>query len=207
VAIITNRGGVWYLPDIVQQYDGRVVLYCRCSERSMVRNGSLERQQHHEVQELFKHGMNLRAIFAGQEYGKLSVPRPTLYEALDRARFHRAILVAADVTRFIRAEAFCRKTNWHAQPTAEEFQQLLEMADGVPLATRLDPWLSNAEVQGFSTKRSKRHGRPPTIDYPTGIRILEMRADRMPFSAIANELDLTQSSVWRFLQKQLGERE
>jgi hypothetical protein len=99
------------------------------------------------------------------EKGKLSARRPGLIDAADSASHRRAILVAPDLSRFIRSEAYDRLTEKrHAWPTEAEFDRLHEVTFGVPLATLLPPLLSEDERHSLATRRTGKAGRPRSID-------------------------------------------
>jgi hypothetical protein len=85
----------------------------------------------------------VKEVVSGREYGKLSARRPLLDRAIALARRHKAGIVAADLTRLLRAEAFDKANDRMAVPTAEEVRALLTRAKGVLfLATLADPALT-----------------------------------------------------------------
>ena len=107
----------------------------------------------------------------GVEQGYMSVKRPALNAATLIARRLGAIIVAIDLSRFIRAEAYCHLTNREAWPTPEEFALLRKMTGGVVLATLLDPAMTEAERLSWATKRTGKAGRPRSIDDELAARI------------------------------------
>src|SRR5262245_25366664 len=74
------------------------------------------------------------------------------------------MVVAPDLSRLIRAEAFCHRTNLEAWPTPDEFARLRELTGGVQLATLADPTISERERRSLATKRTGKAGRPKSID-------------------------------------------
>jgi len=175
-----------------------------------VANGSLGRQKELEIREHQNLGCRLRAIVACRERGKLSENRPQLRRAIQLAKHHGAILSARDLTRLIRPEAFDHRRNWHAQPTREEITQLLELADGVPLATRLHPELSAAELHYQATlggMNGKRPGRKSIIDRDPQLALAILDAhtwEGLSLRKIAAEYGLTLRVVQRFLDRWKG---
>jgi len=210
--IIPHRdGSILYLPDALKRYPtAGVVLLCRVSEPAQVANGSLARQRDLEIREHRNLGCRLQAIIAGQERGKLSEMRPHLRRAIQLAKTHSAILSTRDLTRLIRAEAFDHCQNWHAQPTREEIKRLLELADGVPLATRLPPKMSAAELHYQATVggMNKRPGRKSAIesDPMLAMVILELFewGEDTSLRKIAECCGVTLRMVQRFIDKWKG---
>ena len=92
--------------------------------RVQVRNGSLEEQKRDVIGGIREKDLDLRAIVARCEPGKLSAPRPEFLYAVTRARHHGAGIVALSLSRLIRAEAYDPVTNWTAVPTPEELEAL-----------------------------------------------------------------------------------
>jgi hypothetical protein len=118
-----------------------------------------------------------RKAFSGTEEGKLSKPRRKLLEAVEYATSQRGpmILVASDLSRFIRSESYNRRTNIEAVPTPEEFAKLRTMTGGVILATLADPAMTEKERHSRAVKRNPNCGRPPMpLAHKTALLILEM---------------------------------
>ncbi|MSQ94411.1 MAG: hypothetical protein EXR98_07630 [Gemmataceae bacterium] len=106
----------------------------------------------------------IRRTVQAVEEGKLSKGRPIFLGATDYAKKHDLIVVAYDLSRFIRSESYCRQTNPEAWPTPEELGLLHEKTGGVILATFLDPALTEAERHPFLTNLTRKSGRPRKID-------------------------------------------
>jgi hypothetical protein len=90
-----------------------------------------------------------------------------------RKRWWPAYLVAVDRSRFIRAEAYDRKTEAGrlAEPTAAEYARLRELTGGVPLVTVEPPDLTEAERQSRAIRRSGKAGRPRAVDDQLAARL------------------------------------
>jgi hypothetical protein len=175
-----------------------------------------------------------RAPFFGVEEGKLSKHRPILLEAVEyaaRAATRRGgpvILVAGDLSRFIRSEAYHRWKNPEAWPTPEEFDALLAIspalsaaklirseAGGVLLATVADPLLTGAERHKLAMERAKRAGKcgRPREPFPpeTAVQILDAlgvpcrRNGRFEWehsiTVVAGDFDVPRAKVQRFLDE------
>jgi hypothetical protein len=82
------------------------------------------------------------------------------------------MVVAPDLSRFIRAKAYDRRTNRDAWPTREEFMALGEMTGNVVLATLAHPSLQEDRLHSLATKRTGKAGRPRSIDDELAERIL-----------------------------------
>jgi hypothetical protein len=157
--------------------DADLVLYNRCSSWGQAGRGKAElaaktRAVYRAVRAAAP-DRPLRAIVSGVEEGRVldpANPRRHLRDAAGRAAGFAArtgrpvILVAADLSRFIRAAAYHRVTNPEAGPTAAEFARLRELTGGVPLATVADPGMTERERQSAATRRTGRAGRPRRID-------------------------------------------
>jgi hypothetical protein len=104
-----------------------------------------------------------KIVSVAGERGKVSAPRPGLIGAAQDARKLNAMLVAYDLSRFLRPEAYDPRKDPHAWPTPAEFEQLREMTFGVLLATVLPPWLSESERHSYLTKRTGKAGRKPKL--------------------------------------------
>ncbi|MBI1915631.1 MAG: recombinase family protein [Planctomycetes bacterium] len=103
------------------------------------------------------------SIVDAVEEGKLTKPRPKLQEAARLAAKQGCILVVADLSRFLRAEAYDPQKNLNAWPTREEFAHLKELTLGVPLATVASPFLSESDRHSAATRRTGKAGRPRKI--------------------------------------------
>jgi hypothetical protein len=105
----------------------------------------------------------VRTVVQGVETGKLADPRPYLLEAAEYAKKHGCIIVASDLSRFIRAQSYHRRKNPEAVPPMEEMDRLGIMTYRVPLLTLLDPDLTEAARHGEAIRRTKKAGRPRAI--------------------------------------------
>jgi hypothetical protein len=79
-----------------------------------------------------------------------------------RARLFRSIVVARDLTRFLRSASYHRWKNREARPTPEEFADLRELTWDAVLATVIHPSASEADRMGAAIERSGKAGRPVT---------------------------------------------
>lgn len=222
--IITDTaGGILHLPKALARYpESKIVVYHRCSSWGQAGKEKIkliERSDRvqDEVRAKAPNKLKRVAIY-GVEEGKLSVKRPKLIEAAKYASQHKLILVSADLSRFIRAEAYSRRTNREAVPTIEEFALLREMTLNVPLATLLPPNFSESGRHRVATKRSNCAGRPNSIDLRTALRIFAllgmgiMETDKngndrikweQPVSEVAKKLKVSKSSIFRLLNAKL----
>jgi hypothetical protein len=109
--------------------------------------------------------VRVRDIEKGVEKGQMSKPRPHLTRLIEDLRKWdgRKIVVARDLARFIRAEAF-DENNLEARPTPEEFDLLREMSSGIILATLEDPAITEAERHRRATVRGGC-GRPSDMSF------------------------------------------
>jgi hypothetical protein len=114
----------------------------------------------------------LHDVQSGIEEGKMSKRRRVLVSAAERARKCGCMVVAADLSRFIRAEQYHRTANRLAWPTAEEFRVLSELTGGVVLTTVEDPKLDEDERHSIATRRTGKAGRPRVIDDDTMQKIV-----------------------------------
>lgn len=184
--------------------------FARESTATQVSNGALERQRQSLVSYVRSAGLKLKGLVYGHEPGKLSQPRPHLTHAIALARFHKAVIVAPDLSRLLRPEAFDPIRNRLAAPTPDEIAALLVLMDGVPLvATVVDPSLPQAVVHSLNTKRGMRAGgdsggRPsPIKDYRLAEQLMREWAEGLPQSEIAKRHGLSKDAVWRLI-KRLG---
>ena len=193
-----SQCGILHLPEALEQHpNNRLVSYCRVSEFAQVYSRSLDRQKATEGRELQKLVGKLYGQVAGRERGKMSNDRPHLREAIRLARKFNAIVCARDLSRLIRAEAYDHVNNWHAQPTRDELERLLELADGVRLATRLDPDLRPEEIHSIATRSGGKPGRPSTVDDKLYQRVIFSLQDNQSYSSIARFYGISKSMVQR----------
>jgi hypothetical protein len=178
-AASASASGVWHLGDALIAFAGRGLQpYVRVSVPAGAGKGGkvLERKAAalEAALQAAAPGRRVWPCVYGVERGQLTredkrgkrsaEPRPALVKAASRARKANAVLVAADVTRLIRAEGYDRQGAWDAVPTAAEFEALRERTYGVPLATLVHPDTAASERHSRATRRTKRAGRPRLID-------------------------------------------
>ena len=161
-----ETGGILHLPDALRLYpEKRMILYNRTSgygKQTGKDRSNLDEKEavlHRAVRHLTNRPLKAVVSVAG-ECGKLSASRPRLISAAQDARKYKAMLVAYDLSRFLRPAAYDPRTNSHAEPTPDEFELLHEMTFGVVLATVLPPWLPESDRQSYLTKRTGKAGRP-----------------------------------------------
>ncbi|MCE9533794.1 MAG: hypothetical protein K8T89_22095 [Planctomycetes bacterium] len=166
--LVRETGGILHLPDALEQHRGAILLpYNRTStyKQAGTSNIILQAKTDAVVDETFRLAPEHAQLVAvqGVEEGKLSVRRKWLIEAAEQAKPNGSIIVAADLSRFLRPESYHRRTNPDAWPTAEEFAWLHEITLGVPLATLAHPTLIESQRHGLATKRTGRAGRPSSM--------------------------------------------
>lgn len=163
-------GEILHLPDAFERTGSRrCVLYSRVSSAPEKYDGTLESNTNSAIEQIELLGGRVSVPFDGQESGKLSHSRRILKAALDWVREYPQILVAWDLSRFIRAEAYDRRSNRDAVPTDTEWRQFFELTAGAMLATIEPPSLTEGERHSRSTKRSGRAGKrvdPANIAIP-----------------------------------------
>jgi hypothetical protein len=130
----------------------------------------------------------LLRVVSGQESGKLSQPRRHLKEAVRLARERGAILVAHNCSRFLRSETFS-SSNRDVIPTEQEWERLLELAGGVPLATVIRPDATPAEI------RSEERVRNTSLTEKDFQRIFALRADGWSLREIESLLGIPRTTL------------
>lgn len=157
-----------------------VVLYCRESSCKQQARGNLKIQIDHMVETvealgcriakhedgehcIFKEVVtaDIRAVYDNSPGRKI---RRQLERAIDCARHHGAVLVAYSRDRLLRHSGY-NGTNETDEPTIWELKLFEELADGVTVATILDPDTPSGVVRGFQIKlgqaKKSKGGRPP----------------------------------------------
>jgi hypothetical protein len=186
-------GGILHLPAALERHrDAGIVLYNRVSSYGQAGRGkvNLDAKTDPLVCEI-KRERRVVAVIRAIEEGKLSTPRPKLVEAAAEAKRSAAILVAPDLSRFIRAASYSRTRNRNAWPTAAEFDRLHELTLNVPLATVLEPFLQEDARHSAATKRSGKAGRPCRIDDAlalevcSAIKMVEIGLDRHGYDCVS----------------------
>lgn len=211
-----GTGGIMLLFDAVEQFpDARIVLYNRVSSWNQAGKGKakLEAKTYAVVRDVRDIAPGkLRQICRGVEEGKLSKPRRTLLEAAADAAKKGMILVASDLSRFIRAEEYHRWENPDAWPSPDEFALLRKLTRGAVLATVWEPDLTESDRQQLATMSTGKHGRPSKVDYATGLAILKMLGfpdkehgttkwseGMMSLGFVARRLSIPKARVQRFV--------
>lgn len=151
-----------------QQPDIQAILYCRDSTRHQGCN--LDTYEEVLRRELNQRGISIvgrcyREICSGSDFDN----RWKLEQAVEKAKKLiakgiQAVIVAPSSDRFLRNRFF---TTDHPDilPTEAEFEQLIALGCGVPLATLLHPDMSPEEVRGYQSKwgqstKGNKGGRP-----------------------------------------------
>jgi hypothetical protein len=189
-----RTGGIVHLPQALKQYPNELSLYHRVSSRNANQAGRRREKLKEKTQAVLRqlHALtdrDVRGIFQGVEEGKMSKPRPTLKAAAAWAVKHDLILVAVDLSRFIRAEEFDGSdgTKLEVWPSRQAFARL-RACTGCLLATIEDPLMTESERRSKATKLTGNAGRPRTL---TDAQVEEM------FDAL-QYLCLDGSGRWRW---------
>jgi hypothetical protein len=165
---LADTGGILHLPEALARHPAAaIVLYNRVSSWGQAGRAKALLDEKTYAVERAVQGLThrrIRAFIREVEEGKLSLPRRGLLRACEAARKFGAMVVASDLSRFLRSESFDHRTNREAWPTPEEFQKLRELTGGVPLATVERPDLTERERHSKATKRTGKAGRPRSID-------------------------------------------
>lgn len=141
-----------------------VVLFCRVSRTDQ--RTHLDDQQNALTKEAESRGLAVAKVIRSIGSGAGS-DRTALEVAIELARENEAVVLAESTDRFLRAADYSKK-NQHRTASVSEFEQLAELADGVTLATMIDPDMTPGEVRGYQTKRGQhasgtKGGRPRKI--------------------------------------------
>jgi hypothetical protein len=171
-------GGVQHLPEALKRYPDRgIVLYNKVSSYSQAGRGKVLLEEKTQavaaIVRMLAPG-KLKRIVRAIEDGRLRYPRPGLIDAATYAKAHNCILVAGDLSRFIRAQSYSRTKNRNAWPASEEFARLRKLTLGVPLATVESPFLSEDERHSLATKRTGKAGPPHKVDEKMAVEIFSM---------------------------------
>jgi len=206
-------GGVLHLPDALAKYPKkRIAAYDRMSSYGQAGGKGcpkLIRSAENLIDDLRKvveFSKLKRSTFYGVERGRLSDHRLVLKEAARYAKRYLLILVAADLSRFVRSKNYNRHTNNEALPTPEEFAELRELTLDVPLATLLRPDATESERHSLRTKRSGRQGRPRTMSCWQEWNVLVSLGIRDPggrweesLTKVAERQNVSRSGIQRLL--------
>jgi DNA invertase Pin-like site-specific DNA recombinase len=146
---------IFHLEELIQREPKPVVLLCRVSSPEQVRNGNLGEAEADALHTLRQLGVEPVATFSSWETSSVFGDRLTLERAIIAARQHSAILVAPSRDRFLRSRLFGRGQPMKIEPPATvEYQELLRMAGGVPLATIEHP--NSTAARSNQTRRGQR---------------------------------------------------
>jgi hypothetical protein len=165
----TVYNGIVCLPELIKRSINRsvsnwhLVLYNRVSSYGQAGKGKPKLQEKTAAVVAKIHKLapgRLLETFDGVEEGKLSKRRTHLRRAVEYAKERRAILVAGDVSRFIRSEQFCHVNNVEARPTLEEFARFRAMTGSLILATVAHPMMTESQRRSLATKATDKCGRP-----------------------------------------------
>jgi len=207
-----NCGGILHLPDALERYpEAGIAIYNRVSSWGQAGKGKAKLVEKTDtiVKEvlMFAPG-KLRHTVQGVEEGKPSAKRPKLLEAAEVAREHGLILVASDLSRFLRSEAYDRRKNHEVKPTPEEVTEFRETIGwDIILATIAHPTITESERHSLATKRTKKCGRRrKPLDVRDAYRILEALGSRdsdgrwkVSIAVVAKRLGLPPARIQRFL--------
>jgi len=135
---------VLHLPVAIGQYpDKGIGVYSRVSSDALAGTGKVKLAEKTNALEarLRVSAPDRRYLLPvqGVEKGTFARKRKHLLASIELAVQENAILVAWDLTRFIRALAYHPHKNPRAWPTRQEFAQLRDLSQGVVLATYVDP--------------------------------------------------------------------
>jgi hypothetical protein len=155
-----DAGAMLWLAENVEACRNGGVIYARVSGGKQAgEDGENLEAQAMSVRSAMKEldpGLRVRGWFLAIEGGKVSPEEearlkerrrrlcPKLKEAAAYAKDLGVPLVVADLSRFIRAEAYDRQANSNALPTPDEWRRLGELTLGVPLLSVADPLFPRA---------------------------------------------------------------
>lgn len=161
------------LPTALSSYpDSGYVLYTRSSTWSGAGTGkSLLEMKACSADVMLQQivGQYCEQLFYRVESGSVYRSRIMLERAAKFAEQKGCVLVAPDLTRFIRPDVYytlprgkgLNEARKAALPTQEEYEKLRELTLGVPLATLVDPKATWQERHSCATKLRQNAGRPP----------------------------------------------
>lgn len=148
---------IYHLQELINLgIDLPVILCGRVSTRKQDNDGSLKRQAvrlRKTVEEMGAKNIIDKPLM---EVSLGKVNRSGLESIISLAKELGAIPVFETTDRIIRAKDFCPKTNPTAIPTVEDFEELMRIADGVPLATVLHPDADYREIKSYQSKYEEK---------------------------------------------------
>jgi DNA invertase Pin-like site-specific DNA recombinase len=143
----------------------KVTLYLRESHRTQKKN--FAGQEAYARRKVEARGIVVVKVFRDVSSGFAERRDWSVFlQAVAHAQEHGTILVAVSVPRFLRSRYYNSEHDFDAEPSADEFDELLLMADGVTLATIIHPSKPPWKVRkyesdyGRKAKGSGTGGRP-----------------------------------------------
>ncbi len=166
----------------------KVVVYHRVSGGGQHNPGSFAWQRRMTKEYVKKRGFEVIDTFENVTCGRYFSHRPKLKKAIALARRHGAIVIAPTRDRFVRAIGY-RGPHETDVPTRGQYEELLRLADGVPLATILPPGNSPDIVRSVQSHYGQvaarnKGGRPRKKPCSPG----EMKARRLKELPLVEEL-------------------
>ncbi len=149
-----------------------------------------------------------REVIEGKPSIREARKRPTQLDLAAQYASERGhMLVAFDLSRFLRSEAYNSATNQTAWPTSEEFEWLRARTLGVPLATIVHPLATEGVRLSLATRRTGTAGRPATAMTPGQfLAVLQLLGPKRkdgrwsrPIREVAADLGVSASAINRLL--------
>ena len=182
----------------------KVVLYYRVSTETQYRNGNHIDEMNQLIETVKKiEGVQIVAQEKEQDQASALDCRFRFRHLVQMAKEAGAVIVTTCRNRFVRNRRYHPKHIDTHYPTVEQYQALLELAQGVPLATYMDPDASDKETRSFLTKagqaaKGRRGGRPKKTDNAPGKRkrrkavllpmVKRLHEEGLSFRKISNHL-------------------
>jgi len=171
-----NSKYIHHFPDLLKKNPNlHVIVKIRTSSKSRNPEEKLERQERNILQKLSDliYDKEILGTFPeiGQgwfEDGELQGDeREMLRQAVKYAKIREknygkgnVVILAESSCRFLRNKNYHRSKNIDLLPTEEEFEKLMEIADGIPLTTILHPDLPPREVRRHQSKNTRNKKAP-----------------------------------------------
>jgi hypothetical protein len=191
---------ILHLPDAIKQSEtGNVVYHARSSSWSNRESLEAHVMEGRAIIRAMEGATLLDVVVKGVEPGLIGDHRRRLKRAIAAARRHKAILVAWDVSRFIRPQAYY-DGDLEAKPTPAEYAALFTMADGVILATIQPPDLTEHGRHSQAIRRGGLQGRPSSIGVKLSRKIIALRGQGESFAKIAAMCGVSPTAVRRHLK-------
>lgn len=164
---------IYHLDEYLKQHpDIEALIYCRVSSGPQKYKCNLVTYEKVSLGELKKRGIPVVGCCYSEESSGwvLNDEREELINAIEEAKRlikkgRKIVIVTASTNRFLRNRDFRTTERPYSLPTEADFQQLNELACGVPLVTLLSPDMSEEEVRSYQTKwgqeaKGNKGGRP-----------------------------------------------